>query len=335
MHDAFDAQTLHAWLSARSAARGLPAPIAERGGYRVETNSPIEIRRWVFAGIMSELVELAASIHSPGHVLKVCASVEDLAAVLPAGWQLGPPSFFMRGHERHIERPLPADYTIHTERSGAVSYVWLAAPGGEVAASGYAAETDEAFVYDRIATAPDHGRKGLGRAVMCKLQQCKVLDVPELLVATEQGRALYETLGWKTVAPYSSASLAEALPSPKPTVAAQLPRSEPNEPRLGLLGFADGLRIGLAARGQKLRVQVKLWQPELFAQTVDALAQFVQFVQHRRRRGAGQTVSGMIEQAPLARRGYPQRGDQGVGVFDFKLRAANVEAFETVCFGHS
>lgn len=208
MGTAFDAQVLHAWLSARSVARELPAPVPERGGYRVETASPIEVRRWVFAGITSELVDLAASIHSPRHFLKVCASVEELAAVLQAGWHLGPPSFFMRGHCQHPERPLPAGYAIHTERGGAVSYVWVAAPGGEVAASGYSAETDEAFVYDRINAAPKHGRKGLGRAVMCRLQYCKLHDVPELLVATEQVRALYETLGWKTVAPYSSASLA-------------------------------------------------------------------------------------------------------------------------------
>ena len=210
MGTAFDAQVLHAWLSARSVARELPAPVPERGGYRVETASPIEVRRWVFAGITSELIDLAASIHSPGHFLKVCVSVGDLAAVLPAAWQFGPPSYFMRGHGQHDERPLPAGYTIHTERGGAVSFVWVAAPSGDVAASGYSAETSAAFVYDRIGTTPEHGRKGLGRAVMCRLQHCKVLDVPELLVATEQGRALYETLGWKAVAPYSSASLAVA-----------------------------------------------------------------------------------------------------------------------------
>jgi hypothetical protein len=30
---------------------------------------------------------------------------------------------------------------------------------------------------------------------------------PELLVATDDGRALYSTLGWETISPYSTASI--------------------------------------------------------------------------------------------------------------------------------
>lgn len=209
MGTGIDPQILCAWLSARSIARELPAPIPELGGYRVETNSQIEVRRWVFAQINSDLAKLAVSITSPHHFLKVCGAVEDLAAVLPTGWQLGPPSFFMRGGGAHAERPIAAGYTIQAKRNGVVSNVCILAPSGELAASGYAAETGEAFVYDRIVTAPEHRRKGLGRAVMCRLQRSKSLDVPEFLVATEQGCALYATLGWETIAPYSSASLVE------------------------------------------------------------------------------------------------------------------------------
>jgi hypothetical protein len=33
-------------------------------------------------------------------------------------------------------------------------------------------------------------------------------DSAELLVATEEGRALYSALGWKTISPYSTASKA-------------------------------------------------------------------------------------------------------------------------------
>lgn len=78
-----------------------------------------------------------------------------------------------------------------------------------LAASGYGVETDDAFVYDRIVTSEEHRRKGLGHAVMAALQKLKISPtVPELLVATEQGRALYASLGWQVISPYSTASIA-------------------------------------------------------------------------------------------------------------------------------
>jgi len=79
---------------------------------------------------------------------------------------------------------------------------------GALAASGYAAETQEVFIYDRIVTEPLHRRKGLGLAIMITLHAAKQHpSVPELLVATKDGRALYSTLGWETISPYSTASI--------------------------------------------------------------------------------------------------------------------------------
>ncbi|WP_420833425.1 GNAT family N-acetyltransferase [Sphingomonas pollutisoli] len=79
---------------------------------------------------------------------------------------------------------------------------------GTIAASGYAAETQGVFIYDRIITEPAHRRRGLGQALMIALRATrKQPDSPELLVATEEGRALYSTLGWETISPYSTASI--------------------------------------------------------------------------------------------------------------------------------
>ena len=81
---------------------------------------------------------------------------------------------------------------------------------GALAASGYAAETEHIFIYDRIVTAPEHQRRGLGRLLMATLHEAK-LDAakPERLVATEEGRALYESLGWRTLSVFSTGSVAE------------------------------------------------------------------------------------------------------------------------------
>jgi hypothetical protein len=78
---------------------------------------------------------------------------------------------------------------------------------GELAASGHGGIADSAFVFDRIVTQVGHQRLGLGRAIMQALgQHGSAKQLPGLLIATEAGRKLYESLGWEVVAPYASAS---------------------------------------------------------------------------------------------------------------------------------
>ncbi|QCB42752.1 hypothetical protein E5673_11415 [Sphingomonas sp. PAMC26645] len=66
-----------------------------------------------------------------------------------------------------------------------------------------ATDTAEAFVYDRILTALDRRRKGLGRALTTALRETRHdPNLPELFIATADGRALYPTLGWETLSTY-------------------------------------------------------------------------------------------------------------------------------------
>jgi GNAT superfamily N-acetyltransferase len=62
------------------------------------------------------------------------------------------------------------------------------------------------FIYDRIETSPEHRRKGLGNTIMNALKaHRKSTNAPQLLVATEDGRGLYTSLGWSVLSPYSTA----------------------------------------------------------------------------------------------------------------------------------
>lgn len=202
---------LFAWLAARSIARGLPLPVASHGGYRVDTRSDTETARWVFAKPGPALEALARAIHAPRHFVKSCVTPDALHAVLPGGWQVQPPGYFMIAEDAPHELALAAGYQLETERQGAVIAVRIIAAGGDLAASGHAAETAEAFIYDRIITAEAHRRRGLGAAVMAALHRTKQRrDTPELLVATEDGRALYTSLGWRVLAPFSTGSIPDA-----------------------------------------------------------------------------------------------------------------------------
>lgn len=65
---------------------------------------------------------------------------------------------------------------------------------------------DNWAIYDRIETSQYHQRKGLGSCLFGELQ--KIADKKgienNILVATEEGRLLYESLGWKVVSLYTS-----------------------------------------------------------------------------------------------------------------------------------
>lgn len=198
---------LEAWLAGRSLARGLPAPVADRGGWRVDTASEAEFCRWVFPAMVPGIAELGRLIAEPRRLVKLCGTVEQLAAALPDSWSVTATGFAMRGGEGGAAHPLPPGYTAQVMQEGAVTRVTLHAPDGIEAARGYAAETADAFVYDRIVTDPRHRRRGLGLALMGRLRAARrTPDATELLVATPEGHALYTRLGWQTLAPYSTAA---------------------------------------------------------------------------------------------------------------------------------
>jgi hypothetical protein len=195
------------WLHARSVARGLPLPVPDHGGWRVDTGSPHELRRHVFSRPCEGVRELAAGIDVPCVFLKLAGSPDALRALLTPRWELDKVGWLM-GCETFAppSRPLPPGYRLHVTRQSGVTAVRIEAGDGSLAASGYAAEADGYFVYDRIVTAPTHGRRGLGSHVMAALREARQSPSSrQVLVATDAGRALYTALGWHVVSPFATA----------------------------------------------------------------------------------------------------------------------------------
>jgi GNAT superfamily N-acetyltransferase len=196
-----------AWLAARSLSRGLPAPVFDRGGVRVDTDHPDERRRYVFVEPCEGLRELGRTIDAPFVALKLCRPAEELLALLPARWAISSRSWVMGRDEAPGEQPsLPQGYRLAVEGEGPVWSVRITSSEGELAASGYAAETAGVFIYDRIRVDPAHERRGLGRALMAALTSCRRDPAArEILTATAAGRGLYLQMGWVDLAPYSTA----------------------------------------------------------------------------------------------------------------------------------
>ncbi|WP_100074433.1 GNAT family N-acetyltransferase [Chryseobacterium camelliae] len=78
--------------------------------------------------------------------------------------------------------------------------------GNKEAAIGTLIIVDGIAVYDRIVTQERHRRKGLARKIMAVLEDMALSEGIQynFLVATEQGRSLYELLGWKLYSIYTS-----------------------------------------------------------------------------------------------------------------------------------
>jgi GNAT superfamily N-acetyltransferase len=103
--------------------------------------------------------------------------------------------------------PAPPDgHLLRLSTEGAVTTAQILAEGQVVAASGRAVEAFGVFVYDQISTDLGHRRRGLGRAIMQALASRRSNpESRQVLVATEEGRTLYETLGWRVCCPYMTA----------------------------------------------------------------------------------------------------------------------------------
>lgn len=207
-----DPKLVFAWQAAHSIARSSPLPVHDRGGFRVDTHSEKEVKRWVFPQLCDGLRAIAHDITAPRHYLKLCGSDEELRSALPARWEVQPANHFMIASVATLDaKPLPDGYRMEVHRAGPVTRACIIAPDGELAASGCTAETADVFIYDRIETAQDHRRKGLGAAVMVALGAArKSLASPQLLVATGDGRNLYATLGWTVLAPFAAATIPES-----------------------------------------------------------------------------------------------------------------------------
>jgi hypothetical protein len=204
-----ETELLEGWLRARSVARGLPQPVADHGGLRVDTNLPHERRRYVVAAPTPRIGELARTIDEPDVLIKMCGPAARLQALVTPRWQLHPAGYLMTMDTNRSPAPsLPLGYWLQVETAFPCTTARIFAEDGTLAASGYAAEYEGVFVFDRIATAPAHQHRGLGTAVMAALGGAQQSQAARrVLVATEAGRALYASIGWRMQSHFATVAL--------------------------------------------------------------------------------------------------------------------------------
>lgn len=206
------ADMVRTWVAGWAVSRGTPPPVEKPWGFYVEVaNSHHAVGRHVLPEAEEALVRRAArSVSVPRTWLKLPAEPGEIEPWLPGGWAV---AWEETGHLMAVDlvatRPVaPEGYTAIAETAGAVTYLRVLDAAGELAAKGQMAVLGEAVVVDKVLTDEAHRRRGLGRFVMRTLAD-RALDggaVLGVLGASDDGRALYETLGWK-----KHATLAECV----------------------------------------------------------------------------------------------------------------------------
>jgi GNAT superfamily N-acetyltransferase len=218
--------TLKAWATGWSLSRTAPAPVEARVGYRIDVGLPGHRVRYVLPRFDRELV---TGPHEPGTWLKIAADPGNVE--LDDRWQVEPVEYLMTSRLdnpdqptsrlRHPEQPsqmdLPpsprplhvrpaSEYEVRTVEDGALVRVRVELEG-LVAARGQIAVSGAFAVVDQVATEPEYRRRGLGSVVMAALGRAAVRRgaTSGVLVATEDGRALYSRLGWKVLSPITPA----------------------------------------------------------------------------------------------------------------------------------
>ncbi|MEV0282291.1 GNAT family N-acetyltransferase [Streptomyces sp. NPDC050610] len=207
MNAGTNAEIVRTWVAGWAVSRRTPPPVEKPWGLYIEVaGNPREVGRHVLPEADGSLIRsAAASVSTPRTWMKMPAEPEEIEPWLPAGWVV---AYEETGHLMATDlvatNPAEPDgYTTVVETRGSVIYVRVLDATGEPAARGQIALAGEAAIADQVETWEAHRRRGLGQFVMRTLADQAVREGAGLgvLAATDAGRALYESLGWKKHAP--------------------------------------------------------------------------------------------------------------------------------------
>ncbi|MGK5642543.1 GNAT family N-acetyltransferase [Streptomyces sp. URMC 126] len=195
-------ELVRAWAAGWAVSRGTPPPAGHPWGCVIEVGLPGRSERRVVYVPDAESVRAATADPVPHAWLKAAADPGEVARLLSAGWEVDDED---TGHLMAVDlvpdgpSPVPPGYAVSVTRADGVVRARVTDAAGGVAAQGHLTVVGDVAVVDRVVTEAAHRRRGLGRVVMRALTERALAEgaFTGVLGATDDGRALYETLGWK------------------------------------------------------------------------------------------------------------------------------------------
>ncbi len=204
-----DHELLRTWVSGWAACRGYEPYDHGRSTSVLRSDHQDETEHFLFEPTSDLFLELASETkQDPARVLTVVTN--HLQELVDDAERLGLRVTDRRQslmsvdmHAQDVEDPRPPGDGFSLERTseGPCRHV-VVRIDGEVAARGSVAVVNDHAVYDRIETEEPFRRRGLGSYVMRALTAGVLEDdvTTGLLMASADGRALYEFLAWQHLA---------------------------------------------------------------------------------------------------------------------------------------
>ena len=201
------------WLKAWCLSRELPLPVSFKSGLKVDVGYEKQKTRYVFPELNDDFIQLSKHINEPWIFLKVCASPDEIINHISKKWIVQPQGYMMSSFRQIIFKNtnLHSYYKIEYSHYNSTFVVSILTQKGELAASGRVVLVDDLAVYDRISTEDNHRRKGLATFLMKELENIALAKgvSKNFLIATEEGKFLYESLGWEVYSLYTSIVMVE------------------------------------------------------------------------------------------------------------------------------
>lgn len=203
------AEAVEAWVRGWALSRGAAEPAPSAWGFTIDVGLSQHVMRHVLTAADEPTVrKITEDATAPNVWLKAFVPPETLTPWLTPGWSLSAgPGFLMSGPLRASGAEVPDGYQLRTWSRAGVTRALVRTPDGAFAARGQVAVTGSTAVVDQVETDPAHQRRGLGRVVMATLADVAAGQgaAVGVLGATPDGRALYERVGWRVLAPLTSA----------------------------------------------------------------------------------------------------------------------------------
>ncbi len=189
------------WAFGYCAARGYAQPVAASfpSALWFDVGKPDQTARLILGNVSGEAAAVAfAAVEAPNIFVDIAAPRDAILPHAPPHWRPRDPMWLMAaGTDMPSARPTP-DFTIEVDESAHRFEAIARDANGALAARGVLGMHRTTAVYDQIVTEPRFGRRGLGSAIMAELgrRAARRGATRCLLVATRDGKALYERLGW-------------------------------------------------------------------------------------------------------------------------------------------
>ncbi|MFI0982435.1 GNAT family N-acetyltransferase [Streptomyces sp. NPDC021093] len=193
-----------AWAEGWAVSRGAADPVPQPWGVTIDIGLPKAVTRHVlFDRYSSDEATVRKLLHAdaaPGTWIKFVEPPEAVAPWLVEGWEYDTPGHLMSLElTADMSAPdVPTGYIRRSWTRAGLTHVLVLAADGSLGVRGQVAVTGRTAVVDQVETNPVHRRRGLGTLMMRTLQAYAAQQGAEdcVLGATDDGRALYSTLGW-------------------------------------------------------------------------------------------------------------------------------------------